>query len=223
MKRLVLFLYAIILINIPSSGWATILISEVFYDASGNDTGKEWIELWNNGNSSFNLDGYELNASSGDYYVFSGFILGDNDTVVIHWNTSGVDTPLELYTGTAGFSNMGNTKGWVALFNSSTHSKNTIVDYMEYGDSPNTWEQAAVDAGIWVSGSYAPGVPPGHSLALRYGRSGNKGSDYFSQSNPGPGVAPAPEPPSLLLFFTGLGFGALARFVRLQVTLNTIR
>ena len=42
-----------------------VVISEVLYDASGVDAGKEWIELYNPTNSDINLDGYAIESGNG--------------------------------------------------------------------------------------------------------------------------------------------------------------
>ena len=179
---------------------ANIIISEVFYDAVGVDTGKEWIELYNDSDSAFDLTGYELNASSGNYYSFSNNLEAKN-CLVVCWNSEGTDNQNNLYTGTSDFSNMGNTAGWTALFNDSTHSSSTIVDYLEYGAAGNTWESAASSAGIWMAGDFIPNVAEGHSI--EYLGIGDTSLSWRGQPNPTPGTC-VPEPATLFLF-SGLG------------------
>jgi hypothetical protein len=198
-KLLKVFLI-IIAILFCSRAEANILISEVFYDAVGSDTGKEWVELYNDSTTPFDLAGYELNASSGDYYVFSN-VVEAKKCVIVHWNTEGTNTQIDLYTGSAGFSNMGNTSGWVALFSSSEHNSSTIVDYLEYGAGGQTWESAAVSAGIWMAGDYVVDVEEGHSL--EYLGTGNSSLDWRDQPNPTPGSF-IPEPATLVLMSSGL-------------------
>jgi len=198
LKVLIIFLF---ILFFSSQAKANIVISEVFYDAVSTDTGKEWIELYNNSDSAFNLSGYELNASSGDYYSFSNS-LEAKDCLVIHWNSEGINTQSDLYTGLDVFSNMGNTSGWAALFNDSTYSSSTIVDYLEYGVAGMTWESAADSAGIWIAGDFIPNVEVGHSI--EYLGSGNTSSDWQDQSYPTPGTC-IPEPTTLFLFSLGLG------------------
>jgi hypothetical protein len=172
-----------------------IVINEVMYDPHGPDTGKEWIELKNTGLQPINISGYELNAASGDYYTFPELIVPPGAFVVVHWRKSGTDDTdfsnnvAHLYTGTTGFSNnMGNTNGWVALFNSSTHSSSTIIDYVEYGSGDQTWENAAVAAGIWQEDDFIPDVDQGHSIA-RYspGYDNDLSSDFYDEDTPTPG------------------------------------
>jgi len=164
---------------------ADVVINEVFYDAEGADTGKEWIELYNNGDA-IQLDGYCLYAS-GEHYVFNPFSLDADAYVVVHWNADGTDTLTDLYTGTADWSNMGNTSGSVALWNThDSHTQETIVDYMEYGAGGQPFESAAVSAGIWTAGDFAADVDEGHSL--EYYGSGDTGADWFDQAVPTPGA-----------------------------------
>ena len=164
---------------------ADVVINEVFYDAVGSDTEQEWIELHNNGETAIPLDGYCLYAS-GEHYVFNLFSLSAGAYVVVHWNADGIDTATDLYTGTAEWSNMGNTSGSVALWQThDSHTQDTIVDYMEYGAGGQTYEGTAVAAGIWTAGDFAVDVEEGHSLA--YDGSGDAGSDWFDQAVPTPG------------------------------------
>lgn len=199
MKKILL--PALLLVLFASGAEAGILISEVFYDPSGsNDSGLEWIELYNDSLSALDLSGYELNAAAGDYYVFAD-IIAAKGCVVLHWNCDGTDTQTDLYTGIIGFANMGNTSGWTALFNSSVHNASTIIDYLEYGSGGKTWESAAVTAGIWTAGDYITDVEEGHSL--EYLGAGNTSLDWRDQSNPTPGNY-IPEPAALVLFGSGL-------------------
>lgn len=174
-----------------------IVINELLYDPEGVDTGNEWIELYNSGTSPLDLENYELNATSGDYYRFPPFSLDTGFFIVVHWRKGGSDTSTDLYTGTEGFtSNMGNTKGWVALFNGHTHSKNTIVDYLEYGSGNQIWEKAASDAGIWTQGDFVPDVAEGHSLERSpIGNDTNHPGDFVDRVVPTPGGHSPPPPP----------------------------
>jgi Cys-rich repeat protein len=44
-----------------------VLLSEVFYDPDSGDTGKEWVELYNDSNQAVDLSGFALGAAGGDY------------------------------------------------------------------------------------------------------------------------------------------------------------
>lgn len=166
-----------------------LVINEVYYDpAETAETGKEWIELYNGTANPIELIGYDLNATPGDYYTLPNFTLGSGNFVVVHWRADGTNTATDLYTGISGFDvNMGDTNGWVALFNNIIHSKNTIIDYVEYGAGGKTWESIAVAAGIWTAGDYMVDVDKGHSLARKLvGFDTNQSSDFEDLASPNP-------------------------------------
>ncbi|MCD4653355.1 lamin tail domain-containing protein, partial [bacterium] len=142
----------------------SIIINEVFYDAIGNDTGYEFVEILNTSADPIILTGYDLKADDAAYFTFPSFTLDSYSRVVVHINTSGENSETELFTGST--SNMGNSSGFVALFNDSTHSSSTIIDYVEYGAGGQTWESVAVDAGIWTIGDFVSSVEEGYSMNL---------------------------------------------------------
>lgn len=167
---------------ILSISYSQVVINEVLYDPTGTDAGLEWIELKNIGAGAESLTNYCLYAS-GEHYVFPSFTLNPGTYVVIHWNSAGSDNAINLYTGTASWTNMGNTTGSVAFFNThSSHSSSTIIDFVEYGDSDNVYDGQAESAGIWTAGDFASDVVAGHSL--EYDGSGDAGTDWFDQANP---------------------------------------
>ncbi len=187
-KSLIKTTFLVVLFFIPKISLANVVINEVLYDAEGVDTGKEYIILYNNGDSSIDLTNYELNAVSGDYYIFPSFLLEPKSFVVIHWRAEGTDTKSDLYTGTNGFdANMGDSSGWVALFRShptTSTAKDLIVDYLEYGAAGKTWESAANSAGIWPAGSFIPDVQAGKSIKLKIDGQDNNSPDDWMESVP---------------------------------------
>jgi hypothetical protein len=62
--------------------------------------------------------------------------------------------------------NMSNAAASVALFESTTHSSDTMIDYLAYGTAGQIWESTAVAAGLglWTVGDYAPDVEQGDSV-----------------------------------------------------------
>ncbi|MBN1551557.1 lamin tail domain-containing protein [bacterium] len=179
--------FILILVVVPTwlaVGKSQVVINEIYYDAPDSDTGYEWIELINTGVSSINLNGYDLKPDIASYYTFGDFILNPDSRVIIHVNTMGENTPTELYAGLS--SNMGNTSGSIVLFSSTTHSPATIVDFVQYGAGGQTWESAAVTAGIWTEGDFAVDVQEGYSLNLNPDAvDNNLGSDW-SECDPSP-------------------------------------
>lgn len=151
----------------PIKVTAAVVINEVMYDPIGSDTGLEWIELYNNGCIAEDLTGYELTGASGNFFVFPSIALPAWSWVTVHWRADGTNIANEIYTGSTLIStNLGNSSGYVAIFDGSTHSKSTIVDYVEYGSAAQSWETAAVDAGLWTAGDYVVGVSSGDTLGL---------------------------------------------------------
>jgi hypothetical protein len=183
---------------------SSVVINEVLYNPSNtNDSGLEWIKLFNPTDTPINLSGFQLNATSGDYYTFpDNFVLGSKSFVTVHWATDGNDSGTELFTGINGFSNMGDSKGWVALFNSSTHSSRTIIDYIEYGAGGQIWESTAVNAGIWQGGAFITNASVGNSIKLKVdGEDNNLASDWmeYTLATPTPTPTDTPTPTSNLV------------------------
>ena len=178
----------VVLFFVPQIVFGSVVINEILYDATGTDTGKEYVILHNNGDSTVDLTNYELNAVSGDYYVFPSFSLGSKSFVVIHWRAEGTNSQTDLYTGTSGFdANMGDTSGWVALFEghpTSGTAKDLIIDYLEYGAGAKTWEGAASDAGIWVTGNFVVDVNAGKSIKLKTDGQDNNSPNDWMESTP---------------------------------------
>lgn len=167
-----------------------VVVNEVLYNPSGTDTGFEWVELYNATCEPVDLTNYEITAASGSFYVFPIFILNPHSYVVVHWRQDGSNTVTDLYTGSVGFSiNMGNTTGYVALFNGTAHTQTTIVDYVAYGAGGQSWESTAVGANIWQSGSYVENASEGSSIGLLVdGQDNNSPSNWSVSPVPTGGV-----------------------------------
>jgi hypothetical protein len=206
-KTQILFLFLTVLAILSfATKTSAIVINEVFYDATGTDTGKEWIEFFNEDSVSIVITGYDLSAGVGDYYTFPEFTLLPESYVVVHWNTVGIDTSTDLFTGNS-VDAMSNTSGFVALFNSITHNSSTIFDYVEYGAGGQTWESDAVSAGNWTTGNFVADVVAGSSIGLKTdGVDNNLSSDWTQFDIPTPGASnePIPEPGTVALLCTGV-------------------
>ena len=186
-RVLIFFLMAIGLFILPAMGRAEtkqIIINEIFYNPIGTDTGLEWIELYNPNSTPVDLSEWNLDPSSASYYTFPTFTLSPDSYVIIHINSNSENTITDLYVYPS--SNMSNTAGPIALFNSSERVTNNLIDYMEYGAGGQTNESKAVSAGLWTAGEYTPNANEGKSLA--YKGSGN-GATNWQESDPTPGAA----------------------------------
>ena len=183
MKTISIFIFSFIIVN---GAGAQVVINEVFYDAEGDDTGCEWIELYNKSDQEVDLSGYELCArSSGGNYRFESFVLPGHAFVLLHWNSSGTNRDIHLYTGTSGMKNISNSRGSIALFGDSTHTADSICDFMQWGEGSHTFESLAVTAEIWTDEDFVPCCQAGFSL--EYDGYGDSSSDWMQQINPTPG------------------------------------
>ncbi len=175
---------------------AGVSINEVGYymDRSG-DTGKEWIELYNSGPEPRDLSGWDLYPGRSPHFIFpQGFVLESGRFVLVRLRLEGTNTDRVLYEGTAGISaNMPNTKGSVALFTSA--SRDTIVDFMQYGEAGQIYQATAAAAGIWTAGEFVDTVSCGWSLGLRAdGADSNRPADWQAFPQPTPGYSNVPPP-----------------------------
>lgn len=168
----------------------SVVINEVYYNTS---TGNQWIELYNGGCLTINLSGFDLDVA-GTYYHFNSFLLAAHTFTIVHVNAIGTNNAMDLYQGNS--ANMSKTSGTAALFNSTTHSSKTIIDFVEYGASSQTWQSAAISAGLWDAGDFVPNVATGHSIERNsLGQNTHKSSDFIDQTNPTPGTEVAPPVP----------------------------
>lgn len=176
---------------LPLSASARVVINEVLYDPAGVDTGKEWIELYNaDPISPVELGGWEISAAPGNFSTLPNLSLAPRGFLIIRWRNEGINSATEVFTGQAGIeTNMGNSAGFAALFNSRDHNRQTIVDYLAYGETGQSWEATASAAGIWKRGAFAARVAEGYSIGLRGdGADTNEPGDWRGYHSPTPGA-----------------------------------
>ncbi len=185
---------AMLILSRPLS--ADVVINEVGYNMDPRgDTGREWIELFNPDSVSRDLSGYQLYPSKTPRYTMPpGFVMGPRSFLLVHLRLAGQDTDTDLYEGTAPTSNMPNSRGSVAFF-TSDYPAATIADFVQYGDSGQTYQSSAAAAGIWTRGQFVDTVPCGWSLGLAAdGRDSNRVSDWTGFPSPTPGYSNNPPP-----------------------------
>lgn len=181
---------------------AGVVISEVVFDPQGpNDTGREWIEIYNQSDAPADLTGWRLNPDGIGYFLFpAGFSLAPQSFVVVHLRMAGANSAADLYQGVAGLeNNIGNASGFAALFSADPRGKGAIKSFVEWGGAGQTWERAAADAGIWMQGTFVDTAHAveGNSIALKELRSVPIGrDDWMILSSPTPGAAGALSSPS---------------------------
>ncbi|HOZ16449.1 MAG TPA: lamin tail domain-containing protein [Candidatus Portnoybacteria bacterium] len=154
----------VVLFLSPKIVFGSVVINEVFYNPGETDTGLEYIVLYNNGSEPYSLNNYCLYAA-GKHYIINSLTINPNNSTIIHWNADGTNTSTDIYTGKS-LKNMSNTSGVVSLSSSDQHTSSTIKDYIRYGTTVKTWENDAVSAGIWTTGSFIPNVQEGKAIKL---------------------------------------------------------
>lgn len=160
-----------------------------------NDTGLEWIELYNPDTTAHNIAGWDLYPSRSPHLVFpEGTVIGPGAFLLVRLRLEGLNTGIELFEGTEGISsNMPNTRGSLALFTSA--NRDTIVDFVQYGDDSMTYEAMAAGAGIWTRGFFLDTARCGNSLALAIdGLDSNRPADWQELLQPTPGYGNQPSP-----------------------------
>ncbi|MEM8962923.1 MAG: lamin tail domain-containing protein [Acidobacteriota bacterium] len=126
-----------------SGGTPDLVLTEVYYDASGGDNGLEWIEIKNIGTGSADLSGYSLGWGGGDYTYgtlqLSG-TLAAGAVFVVGGTTSNGDNHNPTFDQSANFSpdlqNSGSVADGVALFDvpeTSITALTVPIDAVVYG------------------------------------------------------------------------------------------
>ena len=141
-----------------------VVINEVHYNPAGADAGNEWLEFYNTSNTAKTLTGLFVRLDVTNIaYQFPSFVLQPHAYVVLHTNVTGTDTATDLYPPQP-MANMSNTSGSVSLCRGDPPAADNFIDFVQYGGGDQTWENAAVGAGIWTEDDYVPAVAEGSSM-----------------------------------------------------------
>lgn len=124
-----------------------VLLSEVLYDVSGGDSGWEWVELYNSGDSAVDLSGWSLGNGGADYTYskvqLSGIIPPGGTFVVGGPSTGPMNASPELdqvVDFDPDFQNSGGAGDGVGLFDvlaASVNASTVPVDAVVYGPNNN--------------------------------------------------------------------------------------
>ena len=146
---------------VPMSVFAAtsdMVIVEVMFNPAGVDTGFEYIALENKGSELVDLTGWDFYPDDVGYFTFPAFTLAGHKRVTVYLRAAGTNDAERFYhTAVAGREikdNMGNTSGSVAIFASTDHKDENLIDFVEYGKAGETWESSADKMGLWKKGEY---------------------------------------------------------------------
>ncbi len=154
-----------------STGSGAVILSEVFYDPSGSDSGLEWVELYNPGSTTVDLSGYSLGNGGLDYTTslvqLSG-TLAPGATFVVGGPTSSAANGFPAFGQAIDFSpdfqNSGSTGDGVALFDlpaNQVTASTVPVDAVVYGPNNNN---GLIDETGAVSPPEVADAPSGSSI-----------------------------------------------------------
>ncbi len=122
MKRyriITLFLYVLI----PTSSFASVSINEIMYDVSGSDTGREWVEIYNNDSASVDISNWKFleatNVSNHSLTLVQGVsTILENGYAVIVSDSAKFLLDYPNFSGNlfkASFSSLNNTSGTLTI------------------------------------------------------------------------------------------------------------
>ena len=140
---------------------SNVLLSEVMYDPDGSDTGREWVEIYNNA-TRVNLSGWKLYESGISHslaLINGSFLLEGSEYAVITDNPAAflADYPSCNATILDSTFSLANTGEYLALRNASME---TVDEYNYTADAGNGKSMANIN-GTWVIGNI--GGTPGYA------------------------------------------------------------
>lgn len=161
---------------------AEVVINEICYDPEGNDEGKEWIELYNNGNENVQLQGAIISAGGASFtmqFTLPAFVLRPGRYLLIGESL----VPNAQLIGDLNLQNATDGTDGIRYLSPNGSYTDTVL----YG-SPNN-NQLPDDLGV-IGTTFAPDVPGGYALARHSdGVDTNLcAEDFISEPNPTPGL-----------------------------------
>jgi hypothetical protein len=216
-----LALTVLITLGAAAANPAVVVNEFCYHPHPSNDTGLEWIELYNSDSTEQDISGWDLYPSRSPHFVLpAGIKIGPQSFILIYLRRDGINTNTEIYEGTAGItSNMTNTKGSIALF--SSDDRDSIIDFVQYGDDSMTYEATAATAGIWTRGVFLDTAFCGNTLGLIYdGQDSNIKADWRELVRPTPGYTNQPYPVDIAV--SGISISPDTLLPNRTITLNAV-
>jgi len=134
-KTIILLIFTATLV-LSSFSVHSLVINEIMYNPNGTDSGREWIEIYNNGQSSVDIDGYLFKESGGTHgltLVQGSTILEPDEYAVIAADTSLFMADYPSYSGNlldSSWASLANTGEEITILDNN----NVIVDVVNYTD-----------------------------------------------------------------------------------------
>ncbi len=176
------YLFYLLLIAWIGAVYSDVVINEIMYDPIGDDTGHEWVELYNAGQQDVNLEGARLMAGGASFatkFTFPYFILRAGRFVLV----GEAQIAQAQFTAQLALQNGGGATDGVRFVSAD----NSYTDTVLY-DSPNA--NGLTDDSGNAGTSFAADVEPGCSLARIADGFDTDAceADFRSEPDPTPGL-----------------------------------
>lgn len=166
---------------IDRTSWAKddgIIIVEALYNPDGPDNKEysyEWVRLKNLSEKELNIRNYEIRLGK-FYKPFKFFENIPSESEILIYLGVGINENVDFKNGKRAIvylgetsSKLGDSRGEMVLYGSSSHNVDTLIDYVLYGGENNTssYCEQAVNKGIWIRGCFLEDVDEGVSLLVK--------------------------------------------------------
>jgi len=188
MKCKIILLF-VILLFILATNTKALRINEIMYDLPGSDSGREWIEIYNNESQSINLTGwkfYENNANHALNLINGTWILENYSFAVIADNSDLFLQDNPSFNGTlfdSAFS-LSNSNEIIAIKNSSLDFMDNVTYFSSFGASG---DGNSLQFNVtWIAANPTPGFENNFSSNFTYSEnetSTNSTNDTIIVSN----------------------------------------
>jgi hypothetical protein len=165
---------------------AQLVISEVFYDPVGVNTGRQVVEITNTGATEVQMgpSGYWLYFQPARWQFPPGVVIPSQGIVLVNINRPGTASANEFFTGISGMRAL-KSKDALALFRSNAFADPAeIVDFVQWGSVGNGGEDVAIAAGIWPTSSFVAVTSLREGSSLAYDGAGDQPSDWCVDGSP---------------------------------------
>jgi hypothetical protein len=155
-----------------------VTIEEVLADPQGQNAGAQYIELFNQTGSVADIGGWVI-ANGTDSYTFPfGFKVNPGQRVLVHVSQAGANNGTDQFAPS--FQPLDAGQGSLALLRSGSD----VVDFVQWGSSGLSFEQAADLVSEWQIGDFAAAAPEGSSLDYD-GTANDSSAWHTAQITPG--------------------------------------
>jgi len=161
--RIILFVGAFF---IPIVSFAGVIITEIMYDPDGNDTGREWVEIYNNGDEDIDITNWrfeeadtnhKLKLFSGDGIISAGGygVIADNPEMFLG------DFPIfsgVLFDSSFSLRQQNQIGEMISLKDAELNIFDTVI-YDPLIGGGNDGNSLQLSGGVWIAAIPTPGAP----------------------------------------------------------------